>query len=311
MLQYIINMAVKHIFDPKAKIAGIAIGFKVPDVNWFVMRKLKKGEPCNCSELAHGSEQTACVYAVYQTVCKNIVGDPRIREKTGADKCLFNYQNGEAVIIISAPATNSNIKTLLRLVAKSLTPQKFYPQYSINIRMLNGSPKRDEFNYCCNNMKLDCNIVIVSSLKNANEKDLHSVFVSKLTKFEKQQPASKPVSLAKARGSTEFPTLNIKSDVARLLVADYISASGVNTALIDSHIVVYYPADRWETVRKMLDDSKKIDRYVDSHYRLKNFNSAIVYDALMSGQLNVPAIKSFASKTPSMAEIKKIIKSGI
>ena len=258
--------------------ASVVIGFKY-ECNWFVLQKLIKGQPCLCLDLAYASENTCVAYAIFGAVKKKLIGSPLEQMKSKVSNMVCNYQNGEFIMSFSCPNNIPTIKKNLMAAMSKITPHKYYPMYSHNIKILNGKPLKNEFLYCVNILKnTNINIFIIGKFNIDTNK--FSIMVDNInTKFSMLSAhagGEKPRSLSKNMGVTGYPT-NIARGYKSVFVRDFIeNETGFYTVINSGKVIVYNT--KWDVYSKKITE-QSMKKYVEHKYtKLKNkFILVILY----------------------------------
>ena len=291
------NLKVVFCQNKKANAVCLMVGWAAPTANWFVLNKLKHDEPCRCPILAHGSECTALCYAMMQNVKKNLIGDVKAQQATKVSGVGCNLQNGEFYITICCQGTLSSIRKALTVTMASLVPEKLYPQYSMNIKHLNGHPHREEFAHCVNALSLDKICVQINGKANLDDAKLKLIAETaegKLTQPIKQPKAEKPASLKETLGKSDYPTLKAKG-MAAVLLADFLESQKQTVAVANSAVIVYNEKFDPKKINKAA-----VDRWAAKFSKIKDLSSALAYLACTKGRLN-PADAHSASKAKTTA----------
>ena len=97
--------------------ASITLGFKYA-CNWFVLQKLKRGQPCSCLELAYASENTCIAYSIYEMIKEKLMGSPLEQSKSKISTMDCNYQNGEFIITFNCLNNISVVRKILTIAVR-------------------------------------------------------------------------------------------------------------------------------------------------------------------------------------------------
>ena len=315
------NNKVKLVVTTYSKANGVIVnvGFKTPNVNWYVMRKLHRGEPCECPTLAHGSEASALAYALFQHVQDKLVGNPQAMAKNKATNVCCSYQNGELTLHIACQGTVSVVNRILSETSRALTPEKVFPRYQANIRMLNGSPKRDEFNACVNQMApgmAKISVLVVGKVNLGKGKKIKERMTKltgtvnkKLNKVSKQTPANKPASLKEKKNETQYPTLSV-SGPAVVYVCDYLSSVLKIPIAVNSNKIIVYDKNIKNKLAA-LRAPKRVSAYVKKYSKVKDLNAVLAYLASANCNINVSTLISIAKGNSTLSKIESDIKSSL
>lgn len=292
---------------------NVIVGLKVPGCNWYVLNKLIKGEPCNCPGLADGSELTAAMFVLYKNIQDKLMGTPTaIAASSVAIEPKCNYQNGEFLISFITQNNKSKIRKSLGLVMAALGNIS-YSDYSFNIRLLNGTPKRDEYFWCVNNISAALskanaiNAIISGNLGSKPGLDeLTKVVKGKLKLLEKQKGnGSKPTSVP--RTETSYPTLKA-SGFNVIFVQDYINSRiPVSTSIHDNKVIVYI--ENFTPAQKnALKKADTVEKYVKGKITKKaNYKDMLIHYTIANCITSTANINAFHKSKPTNATIKAAI----
>lgn len=222
---------------------SISIGFPSHGINWFVYRKLIKGEPCGCKHLSNGSEITSLAYAIYDNIREKLIGTPLAQVNSAVSSVKCNCRNNEFSIHLICSNNFTAIKKAVGLTVKSIVPHKLYDKYCASIVLLNGKPSRPEFVNVVNTMveSMMLNIIIVGkyNIDQTKVDNMVETFSNKFNILQLKGSTSIPVSLSYERSPTSYPTIKASSYDA-LIIVDFITSSTNTNALIcDNHIIIY------------------------------------------------------------------------
>ena len=87
------NLSLTFVPNSKASCVCVTVGWSMKEGNWFVLNKLKRGVPCTCPDLAHGSEHTALAYTVFQLAESRLLGDAKAQQTSKASGVSCGFQN--------------------------------------------------------------------------------------------------------------------------------------------------------------------------------------------------------------------------
>jgi len=176
----------------KAACLQVMIGFKVKNINWFVLNKLKRGEPCGCPSLAHGSEATSLAFSLYKYIIAKLNISAGIQEKSKAVNIQCFTQNEMFFITLQTLNNGSALRKVLSLVEKNLEPEKLFPYYKACIKLLNGSASREEFISVANEMNesLSKVVCLVSGKINLDQAKLKMIVEAAAGKFKPKSKLS-------------------------------------------------------------------------------------------------------------------------
>lgn len=234
----------------KAPAAQCVISWKTP-ANWFVLRKLQRGEPCGCPKLAKYSEVTALNYSIYQAICGRLHGDVKAAESSKVTKTASNYQNGEFVVSISCDKGMASIRKCLTTTAHVLSSMsRLYSLYAANMVLLNGRQSRDDFRLAYNELVAGLstiNAVVIGKVSSLDSDKIAAIVKSANDKYEapKKEAIAKsaPQSLlsdAETLGESEYPTFTPKAKSAATIATVHLAYDMTNhSAIKDCCLIVY------------------------------------------------------------------------
>jgi hypothetical protein len=288
---------------------SIVVGFKYL-CNWFVLQKLVRGQPCMCAELAHASENTSMIYSIYEAVREKLVGSPveQMSSKVSSIKC--NYQNGEFIISINCSNNTSSAKKIVSAIVSKMTPSKYYNRYCNNIRLLNGKPSRSEFIYCSNELgDVSLNVFAIGKLSPTKFKEFINAVSIKIPAHTKQHGGTKPHSLTKIAGETEYP-INEADGYKAIFVRDYIKfVTGYNAVIKSGKVITYNKKWTKDRLKQKIKSVDAIGKFVQKKYaRLGDkFHDMIVYTSGTNGDVDTDTLKALCDDHPSSDKIVDII----
>ena len=301
------GVSLSYFASPKAGGVCIAIGWKCPSLNWFVLNKLKRAEQCSCPTLAPGSEMTAVAYSVYLNIYDKLMRDPKATQDSKVAGVSCNYQNGEFFVCIRSGSTFSGIRKALVLTAKALTPTKLYQTYASCIRLLNGKPSRDEFDHCSGVISghvqsLNCVVVGKVKIADDNLKVLVETVAAAIPDSVKPS-GSKPES-GEPSAETSYPTVPAKG-VAAVLVADFVLSMIPDPVTVHSDVVIVKKLG-WKAPKV---ESDKIERWTNSRFgKLENIPVATAFAGLATCQMNPELAAKVGSGSLTVKDIVGHIK---
>lgn len=295
---------VSYISYKKGNSPAIVLSWPIQHGNWFVLNKLKNGEPCSCPTLSYGSEATALAYSVFEIVSHNLTGDPKVQENSGVSSVCCNIQNDHFIITAVCPKAFGNIKKVLRLMLNSIVPHKMYKLYSKNIALLNAKSVRDEFNHLVNEMYTSlnkCEAVVIGNVVKLESKDVLKAlddYLSSYCKWSKVDDKGRPpYSLVKEKGKTSYPTFLVNMAVANNLLAMYIEDVHGCSSVVNSNEVIV-KASKQINVNK-----DKLKATVLKFDKLKEPHAACLYLAAKNCTVDAQSAKKFMKDKKSMNEI--------
>lgn len=302
------NLSVTFIPNQKASCVCVVVGWKVPDCNWFVLRKLKRGEPCGCVEVAHGTEITTLSYAVAQLIDMKLMGDAKAQQVAKTSGVSCDIQNGEFFVCVKTAGTGTAIRKVLSVIEQCLIPERLYPLYQNSLKLINAKPSREEANHCAAELRdsmknLTCLIVGKAKLDKAKLDLITESAASKYSEMKDVGTKVKPASLSKPAGKTDFPSLKAKG-MAAVLVADFMNVLREKVSINSDEVIIY--REKWD--KKI--DKKKIDSWVNARYgKLVGLGPALVFLASSNCEINPTEAIAFSKKDVTSKLVAEMIKS--
>lgn len=290
-----------------APAAAVTVSFPAPNLNWFVLQKLKAEKPCGCATLAHASEYTALVYSMYDDIRDMFIGSPdrQMKSKVASVTCGFN--GGEFIISYVCQGSITAVRKSLGILISRLAPHKLYPRYTKYIKLLGGSPKRGEFLNCANRIASarDVSVVVVAKMNvdKSKETNVLETVSKRLPDVGGIPSGDKPMSESTPPGATEYHEINVK-DAAMLFVQDFLDASNVLSLSTGNSIIIY--EKKWNGVKE-----DAVERYVTSRFGKlgDNMIPVLVYSACSRGILKSSTLRKLASSNMNKNDIVKSIES--
>jgi hypothetical protein len=302
-----LNLKLTIVTSRLAPSAAVSITIAAPDLNWFVLQKLLTERPCGCLSLARCSEYTALVYAMYDDIRDRLVGTPDNQTKSKVNTVSCGFHNGQFIISYTCQSSITAIRKSVGICMSRMSPQKRFQRYSKYIRLLGGSPRRDEFFNCAKRINSTLNpcVFVVAKIKTdkTKEENILSVINNKYPDNDNIESGSKPLSESNARGSTEYHEMK-SSGYDSMFAIDYLDSINV-PALSTGHSIIIFDK-KWSKIKPA-----SIDRYISTKFsKMKDkLIPAVLYSATSRGLLCYPDLRSLMSANPSPSDISKIIKS--
>jgi hypothetical protein len=300
-------MKLKFIQATSAAAAAVSISFSAPEINWFVLQKLKGEKPCGCDTLASGSEYTALAYCVFDAVRDKLIGSPDAQMKSKTTCVSMGFCHGNFIISYVCQPSLTAVRKSLGLALSRMDAGKMYPRYQKYMRLLGGKPNRDEFDYCVAMLDVEPNIVICAKTDITKDKlkAIQEVVEKKLPEQTKGPKGVKPESFSKDMGETEYPTVS-GDGVSSMFVLDFLDAIQV-PALFDGKNIILY------TKNKVPADASKIERYTASSYgKLKDkINQVAVFSATSRGLLCFGHLGQLENEKLTPSSIASMIKKAL
>ena len=297
----------------KAPCLQIMIGFKVDNINWFVLNKLKRGEQCSCPSLSHGSEITALAFSLYKFIQTKLNSSAGIQEKTKVVNIQCYTQNGMFFITMQTLSNGSALRKVLSSVEKCLVPESLYTYYKYCITILNGKPSKEEFGYVVNQLReslknLTC---IVCGKINVTKDTLSLIAESSAAKFKsdftKFTDVEKPESLSAEPGESTYPFLSAKKmDIT--FVADFLRGNTQELVVVNSEKALIYKQN-WKLPSGL---ESKLDLWIKRNYeKIADLKPALIYISITRGDVDPDTICDFISQKFELSDLKAAIKSAL
>lgn len=295
-------------FQPTKAGLCLAIGWKC-HANWFVLNKLKKGEPCQCPTLAYGSECTALCYSLYELISAKLMGDAKAQEASKVLSVDCNCNSTEFFLTIHCGPSMSILRKVLSVTMKFLQPEKLFPAYKENLKILNGKPQRDEFDYSAKELRasLDAGVHVAAfgkvNLDSEKMKKIVDAASAKYTKPAKALPAGKkPDSLSVQPGESQYPVIKVPNAALGSALVNFF-ASVHERAVVGPHGVIVYKC-RWAPSALLV---KRLHGWAGPRFgKMKDVAPALAYLACTSGNAG-PSVVAAAKKKMSPAEMEKAL----
>jgi hypothetical protein len=232
---------------------SLSFSIKLDNLNWFVLKKLKRGAPCDCPSLAHGSEITALVHAAWMAF-RAALNKPNTITKTGVtcdNEC--NIEDGHFVFCVSTSVSFTHLRKVISIAFKAFKAS--FTQYSHCIRTLNGRPNREEYMHCLDQFnKASLDVFILT--KKTPTSDQMGKLAKDRSVAAVSGKKSKPASLDEPKGKSEYLSVPVNGETA-CLVARLLTAKGLTCEVADKVVLVYNRNADDAVKRAMSSDSKK------------------------------------------------------
>ena len=285
--------------------AAVSMSFPAPDLNWFVLQKLLREQPCGCASLANSSEYTALVYSQFIDIRTRLVGTMGATSKTKVSCVKCGYNGGQFIIVATCPSTMSAIRKVASTMTSRLAPHKLYPIYGRCIKLLGGRPDRKEFLHCAHRlagtMKPSIFVTTKSKLNSEKVRAITEAAAKKLPDLSGIDKGIAPRSEAEEKGDTEFIRIAAKG-VAVPILKRFFDVMGIPSAAAGSGVILY--------LRRMKAiPEKKISAYVTSLTRLKDkLADSLLVTYTTNAELPYNDLTQLASAPLSAKAIGDIIK---
>jgi hypothetical protein len=308
------NLHVHVVPYVKAACMQIMIGFKVKDINWFVLNKLKRGEPCSCPSLSHGSEATALAFSLYKFILTKMNASAGVQEKTKAVNIQCYTQNGVFFITMQTISNGSALRKVLSSVEKCFVPESLYAYYKYCITLLNGKPSKEEFAYVANQLRDSLKDVtcVASGKINMTKDTLSAIVQSAASKyksdFKKLSGETKPMSLSAEPGESSYPHLSAKK-MNVTFVADFLRNNTQELVVVNSEKVLVY-RQNWKPSASL--DAHKVDFWIKRNYeKIHDLKPALIYISMIRGDVDPETICDFIDQKFTLSDLSSAIKSAL
>ena len=108
---------------------SVVVSFKVPEVDWFAIRKLKRNKMTNDPQYAEGSQISCLCYALYQRVSENMSGSLKELAKFQSTDFDCDAQDGCFNITFKVKPVKSSMVRAMAKAANSLEPGRCKSEY--------------------------------------------------------------------------------------------------------------------------------------------------------------------------------------
>jgi hypothetical protein len=296
-------------FSQNNSVGGVAlsVGWKVPHINYFVLLKLLRGDPCSCTNLAHGSEITALCYTLYLHIHDKLMGDAKIQNFTKVSKVSCGIQNGEFFICVLCAPNFSGVRKVMSTILKNLRPETLHSGYAYHIKVLNSKPSRDEYDHCVNELHSAFKhtmSIIIGKIKLDKEK--MSILADLEQKYAPYtgDKGSTPDSLKETMHDTSYPTLKAPGGDA-IVVSDYLKKYiEEHLSIHDGKVLVH--KDNWNLPSK-LADKERMAHWAKQFEKVENYASSVAYNALLCCSLNPSDAISFVKADIKAKDIPALL----
>jgi hypothetical protein len=299
------------------KVPDIAVNmtFSFPGIAECCLKSLL----CNCSEggkpLMKGSAEAALSYALFETIRDKLVSSPLELSKSKVSNISCRSIGNSLSISWNCQGTGSSLRKTCGLAAGCLHPHKLFSKFSENIKFLSGKGgNKEEFMYCVKkmseNIKKGVQLVAVGKINVDDKKlkDIMGVISNKVPDMENLGSGTAP-SFASAEESEEYPLIKC-SGVAAASVADYIrsNSGGMGVEVVNNGVIVYNMS--WESKRKQLADTRRINDYVQKKYEKlgAEFPNLYAYFILTQGYANGDTVAKVIKTKQSASKLSAMIK---
>ena len=305
-----------------SKVADIGVCFSIPfKCSPCCLKKLLCLIPPKEEHLMRGSEEAALAFALFETIRSKMVGSPLESSKSKVSNITCKSLNGNFLIYWNCQGTGSSLKKNMGLALSALQPHKLYSKYKENMKFLKASAPREHFNYCVKNMnaaiKSKIHVAAIGRIKTNRDKlNIILKAVSKKLPQLSDPSASEIQKIPQRENAGEmYPHVKCDSGLGCLVVADYISSNSGNMGVeVHTGIVEIYNRS-WESKKKQLKNSKRIDDYVRKKYSkstLKDHISLLLgYFAITHTYTDCNTLKKLIKHNLSPKEISDLIKKNL
>jgi len=297
------SISITQVVHKKAPNEQIVLSFPAP-FNWFVINKLKRGEPCGCSKLANGSETTALLFALYQSICNELIGDAKKQAASKATAVRCNGQHGEFIIAIACDKSISSIRKCLTLSAKCISKlDKLFPAYAYNMELLGGPKNRGEFALAANAVlsKLPAKIpvLVVGKAPTFKKEQLEDMTAKinkalvKPAKLDTKGVANLP-SNEEPSTDTEYPTFKITNIVKMHVVYDMTPRSNIH----DDALIIYDERAKYDAKKASEKCKQLFGKFDDETIRVM-----MTYHMASASTANATKLIAFAKSKMTAKDI--------
>jgi hypothetical protein len=173
---------------------AVVVSLKVPEVDWFALRKLKRNKMTKDPQFSEGSSVSCMCYALYQRVSENMSGTIKELSKYASTNFDCDAQNGHFNISFKVKPIKSNMVRAMVKVAASLEPSRCKSEFKSACNNLGMKYDEKEFNACVGHL----NKAIKSSLS------FYAVGKFALEKYDKDGKLITSKSVKDAEGKTKI-----------------------------------------------------------------------------------------------------------
>jgi hypothetical protein len=139
---------------------AVVLSFKVPEVDWFALRKLKRNKMTKDEQYSEGTQVSCLCYALFQRVTENMSGSVKELLKFVSTDFDCDAQDGHFIISFKVRAVKSNMVRAMAKAAASLEPGRCKSEYRAACVNLGLKYDEKDFNACVGHL----NKAIKSSL---------------------------------------------------------------------------------------------------------------------------------------------------
>ena len=295
------NLSLNLLSFAKAPSAQISVGFSIEGLNWFVLNKLIRGDPCSCPSLAYGSEVTSLCFSIFKMVEFQLISNPKLQNASKVSRVNCNAQNGMFFITIETQNNGSAMRKVLSVVMKSLVPERMFKIFSGNIRLLNGTPDRSHFNYVVNMVReslKDVTVLVIGKFPPTLDKEKVKEFADSIqnkfnSEFKKLGDAKKPESMDIEMGVTEFPTLTSKG-INAVFIAQFLRFMHPEIRIDVHSDEIIIRNLRWKANDSAMEKSAKL--YCSKFANVNDLKMVCIYGVVCKVECDPQTIIKFAEK---------------
>lgn len=315
---------------------AVVLSIKVPEADWFALRKLKRNKITKDPQYAEGSQVSCLCYGLFQRVSENMAGSVKELAKFVSTDFDCDVQDGCFNISFKVRPVKSNMARAMVKAAGSLEPGRCKSEYRAACVNLGVKYDEKEFNACVGHLnkaiksslsfyavgkfvldKYDKSgkLITTKTVKDAEGKtksekvlsgkeyanELAKLLNDKLPELNDGNSGSVPYKAHTFNEADTYCELD-GSGIKAFLTADYIcnkTAFGVN--VVKSKIVVW--AKSFTGSKNSISKDKTLDNWVGQRYGAKRLEDCVA-------AFTTYHLLNHSPDKPSATELCKFVKSG-
>lgn len=288
---------------------AVVMSFKVPEVDWFAIRKLKRNKITNDPQYAEGSQVSCLCYALFHRIKDSMAGSVKELAKFVSTDFDCDAQDGCFNISFKVRPVKSNMARSMAKAASSLEPGRCKSEYRSACTNLGVKYDEKEFNNCVGHLnkaiksslsfyavgkfaleKYDKNGKVITSkvVKDANGKthtekmmtakeylnELANLLTEKLPDLKDGGSGSVPHTKHGFVDSDVYCEVDGGAGMKAFVTADYITNKtnyGVN--VVGNKLVVW--AKSFTGAKTSISKDKTLDNWVGQRYGAKRFEECL------------------------------------